>query len=78
VGRNTVRGPGFNRVDLSLFKNFDLGGDKRLQLRIEAFNAFNRVNFGQPGAVIGASGFGQITSTNGDGRIIQLGAKFTF
>jgi hypothetical protein len=65
-------------VDLSLFKNFDFGGSKRLQLRIEAFNVFNRANFGQPGSVVGASGFGQITSTVGDGRIIQLGAKFLF
>jgi len=78
VGRNTVRGPGFNRVDLSLLKNFDFGGSKRLQLRLEAFNVFNRANFRNPASVIGSSGFGEITSTNGDGRIIQIGAKFIF
>ena len=28
-------------VDLSLFKNFDLGGDRKLQLRVNAYNALN-------------------------------------
>ena len=77
MGRNVVRGPGFERVDLSLFKNIDLKGEHRLQLRIEAFNAFNKLNLGDPGFRIGTSTFGQITSTNGDGRIIQLGLKYS-
>ncbi len=77
-GRNTVRGPGFSRVDLSLFKNFYFGGAKTLQLRVEAFNVFDRVNLGTPRFDIGPSNFGRITSTNGDARIIQLGVKFLF
>jgi outer membrane receptor protein involved in Fe transport len=77
MGRNVVRGPGFERVDLSLFKNINLGGEHRLQLRIEGFNVFNKVNLGTPGFQIGTSTFGQITSTNGDGRIIQLGLKYS-
>src|SRR4029453_14847312 len=40
TGRNTVRGPGFARTDLSLFKNFDFAGKQRIQLRVEAFNLF--------------------------------------
>ncbi len=77
MGRNVVRGPGFERVDLSLFKNIDIKGDHRLQLRIEAFNAFNKLNLADPGFRIGTSTFGRITSTNGDGRIIQLGLKYS-
>ncbi|MCH7666319.1 MAG: TonB-dependent receptor [Acidobacteria bacterium] len=76
MGRNVVRGPGFERVDLSLFKNIFIKGDHRLQLRIEAFNAFNKLNLGTPGFRMGTSSFGRITSTNGDGRIIQLGLKY--
>src|SRR5262249_53193993 len=45
--RNFVRQPGINVTDLSLFKNFSLGGDssRKLQLRLEAFNVFNHPQF---------------------------------
>src|SRR4029434_9582757 len=33
--RNFLRGPGFANVDMSLVKNQSLGGDNRLQMRIE-------------------------------------------
>ena len=75
--RNSVRGPGFARTDLSLFKNIGLGGAHRLQLRVEAFNLFNQARFSQPGNQIGTPTFGRITSAD-DGRIIQLAAKYSF
>ncbi len=39
--------PGINVTDLSLFKNFPLGGDsaRKLQLRLEMFNVFNHAQF---------------------------------
>jgi hypothetical protein len=45
--RTYFRNPGTNNFDLSLFKNFALGGEgkKFLQLRLEAFNAFNHTQF---------------------------------
>ncbi len=78
AGRNTIRGPDFQRVDLSLFKNIPLRRQHELQLRIEAFNVFNRINYAQPGNRIGDSNYGVITATNGDGRIVQLGLKYSF
>jgi len=75
--RNAVRGPGFNRTDLSIFKNFTFSGDKRIQIRIEGFNIFNQERFGQPVNNSSAANFGAITSAD-DGRIIQFGAKFMF
>jgi hypothetical protein len=75
--RNSVRGPGFSRTDLSLFKNIDLAGPHRLQLRVEAFNLFNQARFGQPSGTIGTANFGRITSAE-DGRIIQLALKYSF
>jgi hypothetical protein len=78
AGRNTVRGPGFARTDLSLFKNFDFVGNQRIQIRIEAFNIFNQERFGQPGGNIAApTTFGVITSAD-DGRIVQFGVKYQF
>jgi hypothetical protein len=75
--RNSVRGPGFSRTDLSLFKNVDLMGSHRLQLRVEAFNLFNQARFGQPVGTIGNPDFGRITSAE-DGRIVQLAVKYSF
>jgi hypothetical protein len=77
AGRNTVRGPGFQRTDLSVFKNFDFAGRHRIQVRVEAFNIWNQTRFGQPNGIIGTAPFGQITSAE-DGRIVQLGLKYTF
>jgi hypothetical protein len=77
AGRNTVRGPGFQRTDLSVFKNFTFATRHRIQLRIEAFNLLNQARFGQPNGTIGTAPFGQITSAE-DGRIVQLGLKYTF
>ncbi|HUG53972.1 MAG TPA: TonB-dependent receptor, partial [Vicinamibacteria bacterium] len=77
AGRNTVRGPGFSRTDLSLFKNIRVHKEHSVQLRVEAFNVFNQVRFGQPAGTIGTATFGQITSAE-DGRIVQLGVKYTF
>ena len=75
--RNAVRGPGFSRVDLSFFKHFDVTGRQQVQLRVEAFNMFNQIRYGQPGNQIGSPTFGAITSAD-DGRIVQLGVKYTF
>ena len=77
AGRNSVRGPGFQRTDLSIFKNFDFAGRHRIQARIEGFNLLNQPRFGQPGGIIGTASFGQITTAE-DGRIIQLALKYRF
>ena len=40
--KDVFRGPGINSWDISLFKNFKFGGERRiLQLRGEGYNAFN-------------------------------------
>lgn len=77
AGRNTVRGPGFQRTDLSIFKNFDFASHHRVQVRIEGFNIWNQARFGQPNGTFGSATFGQITTAD-DGRVIQLGLKYIF
>src|SRR5262249_25668389 len=46
-GINTVRGPGLNQWDMSIFKKIMLGEDARryIQLRLEAYNAFNHTQW---------------------------------
>ncbi len=86
IPRNLIYGPGFTDVDLSLIKNLALMGSARLQFRVEAFNLFDAVNFGQPGrtAAVGSSSFGVITNTrfptgdSGSARQVQFALKVLF
>src|SRR4029453_8667003 len=65
--RNTLRGPGFWNVDLSLFRTFWLSRSMKLQLRLEALNALNHPNFANPGNNVSDAGtFGFITNTTGN------------
>jgi hypothetical protein len=48
IGRNSLRGPGYADVDTSVFKNLFTGERVSAQFQAEAFNTFNRVNFGNP------------------------------
>jgi Carboxypeptidase regulatory-like domain len=88
-----VRGPGFGRMDFSIFKDFQLNERLRLQFRSEFFNIFNHPNFNAPGfggngvvAVpgstnFGSGSFGQIGSTRdapNDPRQIQFALKLYF
>jgi carboxypeptidase family protein/TonB-dependent receptor-like protein len=74
AGRNTVRGPNFWQFDAAASKRFDLGAVTKLEVRVEAFNLFNRANFTAPSGNRSSGGFGTITSTY-DPRQVQLGAK---
>jgi hypothetical protein len=77
ASRNLLRGPKFASTDLSMMKNVPLGGTVRFQIRAELFNAFNTVNYGNPGASFGAASFGRISSA-GSMRQVQLGGRLIF
>jgi hypothetical protein len=82
------QGPGFINWDISAFKNVPMGGTRRLQLRVELYNAFNTdqwngvnttANFNYTtGALTNASTFGKLNGSTNNARRIQLGARFTF
>jgi outer membrane receptor protein involved in Fe transport len=87
-------GPGYVNWDLSVFKNAPLGGARRLQFRVELYNAFNsdqwtavnnnaaannNANFDYTtGALTNPSVFGRLTGATLSARRIQLGARLTF
>lgn len=78
-GYNPVRGRGFKTMNLSVFRNFRMANQRRLELRIEAFNVFNWVNFGFPGGnASNPASFGRIAGTLGDPREMQFALKFYF
>lgn len=75
--RGSVRGPGLQRWDISLFKNLNIGEHVKTQFRAEAFNIFNHTNFDGVRLTRQSGSFGQIISTR-DPRILQLGLKLYF
>jgi hypothetical protein len=93
-GVTQVPGPGFHRLDFSVFKDIPLSERFRLQFRAEFFNITNHPNFNSPGfggngvvAISGstnftnASAFGEIGSTRDapyDPRQIQFALKLYF
>jgi hypothetical protein len=76
-GRNVVRGPGIEDVDVSLFKYFNIDEKRRVQFRAECFNLFNHPNFGLPENDLESPAFGQILQS-GPPRLVQLAIKFIF
>jgi hypothetical protein len=80
ASRNILRGPKFLNTDISFVKNVPAGHSMRVQLRVEMFNVFSNVNYGQPNGVVGTSNFGRISAlaTGANMRQMQLGAKLLF
>jgi hypothetical protein len=78
AGRDILFGPGRTNRDMSLFKNFMIRDQTRIEFRAEAFNVFNHPQFGLPNPNIGNAQVGTITSTVGNPRQLQLGLRFQF
>ena len=76
--RNAARSHPFFQFDLGLHKNFGLGREHtRIEVRVEAFNLFNRTNFAPANGNRSAGAFGTISSAFA-ARQIQLGVKLHF
>lgn len=89
LGKNTLRLPGVNQWDLSLYKNTRITERINTQLRVETFNTFNHTQFASvntginvpnPGTAVSQATRGQVgvvTDTR-DPRSIQLALKILF
>jgi hypothetical protein len=76
--RNAYYNPGEMQWDIALFKNFSVGGNRRLQLRAEMFNFLNHPNLGGIDSNPLSGTFGRITSKDGNRRDTQLSVRFLF
>ena len=72
-----LRGPAYWNVDMALSRNIGVGNEKHVELRVEAFNVFNRVQPGNPNVTFANANFGRITTTEPP-RIMQFAAKYSF
>ncbi len=75
-----ARMPGTDNLTASLFKEIPLGFREgaRLDIRLEAFNVFNRVQFAAPDTNVGDPTFGQIISQANLPRQVQVALKLYF
>jgi len=76
--RNLLRNPGDQQWDIALFKNFALGGTRKVQFRTEVFNFPNHPNLNGPNTDITNANFGRSISKDGNRRDIQLALRFLF
>jgi hypothetical protein len=76
-----LRGHGINNFNFALFKRTPIREGMNLEFRAEAFNLFNRVQFGKPDQVLNTAAnttFGRVTTQINDPRLIQLALRFSF
>jgi Carboxypeptidase regulatory-like domain len=75
-----LNGPGAFQADMNLTKMFKLTPRYRLEARIEAYNAFNTLNWADPDMTLGSATFGMVTRKNPSyfGREVQVGFRFIF
>jgi len=88
VQRNSLNGPGYREVDMTLAKAFGLptmpvlGEGAKFEFRLDAYNVFNNLNFktSDPNDIannIADNSFGRARSALA-GRVVTLGARFSF
>jgi len=74
---NALRQPGIANFDLSVFKKITLER-ATFDFRVEAFNLFNRVQFGPPNTTVGNASEGQITTQYNNPRLLQVSGRISF
>ncbi|MEO6829389.1 MAG: hypothetical protein ABI164_06225, partial [Acidobacteriaceae bacterium] len=72
IPRNYMTGPGFNRLDATIYKLTPIAKGSVLDIEAQIFNIYNHQNLGLP------NNTGAIGTTVGGARLIQLQAKFIF
>lgn len=78
LGRNTFRAGGLFEFDLAVSKAFSFSGSRRIVVRTEFFNLFNRANYGIPVRLLEAPGFGKAVNTVTPALRVQFSLKFEF
>jgi len=82
--RDIAVGPGYERVNMSVFKDFSIYREQTLTFRTDIFNLFNTPSLGQPATMNNSAGGGNITGPRNlqkyapDSRFFQLSLRYAF
>lgn len=77
AGRNTITGPGSWVMNLSLARNITLAERKTMEIRIDANNFLNHVNYSNVDTVLNSQTYGLATSA-GSMRTLSATMRFRF
>ncbi|MGH9614542.1 MAG: TonB-dependent receptor [Bryobacteraceae bacterium] len=79
AGRNTIPGPSDVALNLTFGRGFQIGGEsrRRLELRLEANNVLNHVNYTNLETVVNATNYGLPISTSSM-RTLSIVVRFRF
>ena len=75
--RNLIVGPGSHNVNMSLSKNVNFNRTRGVNIRVQANNVFNDVQFASIDTVVNSPTFGQVTSVR-PMRSVQVQLRFRF
>ena len=78
VRPGSLRAPGYEQIDASVFKSINLFSEHHIDFRADFFNLFNIASYSTPDSGATDANFGQITGTNSTERHIQLSLKYAF
>jgi hypothetical protein len=77
VGKGTLKGESFSKLDLFVNKAFSFGRSYKVNVRVEAFNALDRLNETAYGNLVDTETYQRATSAAAP-RSLQLSARFEF
>ena len=77
LGQSNILGPGSLTFNAGLSRAFRIREGQTVEIRGEAQNVLNRINYGNPVATLTSSTFGQILNS-GPARIMQFAIKYAF
>jgi hypothetical protein len=78
TGRNAFTGPGYWNFDFSLYKNFRVTEQVKIQFRSEFFNVFNHPIMDEPTVNLSMADFGRITEQRNTPRVMQFALRIDF
>jgi hypothetical protein len=73
-----IRGPGINKVDLTITKRIAITERVAMTFQSEFYNAFNHTNFSNPNTSVTNGAFGTISGVQLQPRNIQLSGRIVF
>ena len=72
------RAPGFDQLDFSAGKQFDITEGQNVEFRADLFNAFNIASYSNPDNGVTDSNFGEINNVRSQQRQIQFSLHYDF
>jgi hypothetical protein len=77
AGRNIIQGPGQVSLNMSLSKSFTIKESRSLELRLQAANVFNTIQYTSINTVVNSLTFGEVTSAAATRRVTMI-MRFRF